>query len=106
MLLMITIGVKAASETPIIQLHLFQEHLAEDLFVRRLTPLGTPSLRVASGAYPVYYSVARSNGRFGKRIRSFASGKLVSSSMSNLNNEVIGGSDVEIKEIKETADLQ
>lgn len=28
-------------------------------------------LHIASGAYPVYYSIARANGRFGKHIRAY-----------------------------------
>lgn len=39
------------------------------------SPLSTDdgmTLHVASGAYPVYYGVARSNGRFSKRIRAFS----------------------------------
>lgn len=36
---------------------------------------GGASVRIADGAYPVYYSVARSNGRFGKRIRAYGIGE-------------------------------
>lgn len=36
---------------------------------------GGADVRIADGAYPVYYSVARSNGRFGKRIRAYGIGE-------------------------------
>lgn len=55
---------------------------------------GTSPLRVGSGPYPVYYSLARSNGRFSKRIRAFASG---SSEIPNMNNLKSAVNEDEIK---------
>lgn len=37
-----------------------------------ITREGGARLHIATGAYPVYYSLARANGRFGKHIRALS----------------------------------
>lgn len=87
---MVAIVATAVTEDNIIQLQLFRVSTEDDLSSGLSVPVTSPEL-VAAGANPVYYSVARSNGRYSKRIHTFASGSLTTSSY-NQNNEVIGPS--------------
>lgn len=47
------------------------EHKITEMTPRMLGNERGAKLHIANGAYPVYYSIARVNGRFGKHIRAY-----------------------------------